>query len=93
MNACPLCSGGCLCVTGAKLKRQVYRARMAVSASTATHIERADLCRAEAAWSAHVHGDWREEPVQFTTEEEHALAQVRARHAALIDERRKEMER
>lgn len=97
MSGCMICSDGCLCVAGAKLRRRLERAR-AVYASTPTDLERANVCRAEAAWASHCHGDWSDfpdypwdSPVQFTTEEEHNLAQVRARHAALIDERRKGM--
>lgn len=84
MNACPLCSGGCLCVTGAKLKRRLDRAR-AICDSTPTDLERTNVARAEAAWASHCHGDWEDEPVPFTTEEAHTRSQVRARYAALTD--------
>jgi hypothetical protein len=82
MNACPVCSGGCLCGTGAKLKRRLDRAR-AICDSTPTDLERANVARAEAAWASHCHGDWEDVPLPFTTEEEHTRSQVRARYAAL----------
>lgn len=86
-TGCPVCQDGCYCIAGAKLKHRLDRVR-AVCDTTPTDLERANICRAEAAWASHCHGDWDDAPWQFTDEEEWRLSQVKARYAALIAERR-----
>lgn len=97
MTGCAVCCATELCDEGRRLRDAfdaIYADWYRCPQGT---IRRANMERARAAWHGHLYGSWDDEPARLTDEEEqyrltgeeeNLLAQVRARYAALIAERR-----